>query len=318
MSKKRGKCGEYMNNPLVLVTVIMLASVLLFLTQPEANISGNAVLGEDFIGVVEGTWQVHEINDQTACDGTIRDTTYPMFIVQANEKVTMSSDKLNLKGEMKGNAVTSEGSFEIREGGVAIKKVETVVGEDCNSFEGKGDWDWTDGEKVCSGTIEVSGIRKTGDGCGVPPVCIEDWSCGEWGQCLMGKQVRTCSDAACGSLDKEETKDCAEQPGPEQPARNVGDIALMVGLIVVLILMISTVVYLIVMITSKKRKLANQLDYTIEKIYTSLNAGDKFTALQHYKELTGQFEKHGSHLTSKDKKRLHEEGMKAYDAIMKH
>ncbi len=64
-----------------------------------------------------------------------------------------------------------------------------------------------------------------------PEICVENWSCSNWSECLDGEQIRACSDSKnCGTMENRptESQSCKmEEPGvvepPEQPPENQPD-----------------------------------------------------------------------------------------------
>ncbi|MFC1686044.1 hypothetical protein ACFLZZ_03415 [Nanoarchaeota archaeon] len=309
MSKEGGnKVGLYF-------TIVLIAATLLIVS--DNSLTGNAVIGEDYIGDIEGTWDFEERTDESDCRDGKKERTYEAALLQIDDKITLSTKDYTLKGMLIGNNLDLNGIFKRDGGEVDMTYTNIKVSEDCMTFQGKGNWTWEGRGESCEGPVEIVGVRKTGDGCGIAP-CEESWECSDWSECVDGQETRLCRDN-----NKCETKEDIEGSKEEQscempiPAPPEKDYGLTIALIV-LILLIITVAYLIVSNSGKKKQLAKQLDSTLEEIYNSLNAGDRVRALDYYKSLTRQFERIKDDLRKKDLNRIYAASIEAFKEINKY
>jgi len=329
MSKKKGGDKEGLfDNPIVLLSILIVASILLFNSQPEISLFGKAT-AINFIGDIGGDWEMTEIlltDSRNEVAG--QETIYIANINQANNDIKVyvedsqfeTRGEMNLEGILIENELNLKGSFEDGTGIAELIFTSIKVGKDCNTFSGTGSWKYKGGKEYCEGDVSLSGKRLDPIGCGRLP-CNEKWECSEWGTCINGTQIRTCDDInECGTLkDKpEENRACTVPIDSERAVRPAPTFSYaMIGLVFVGLLLIAAIVYILIILINKKKRLASDLDYLIEKSYSSLNARDKFSALEFYRQLTEKFELYKGKIAKKDVERIYNEAVELHKEILK-
>lgn len=303
------------------LAIILVSAALLFIS--DGGLTGDAIIGKDYIGDVSGAWDIVGTSDERDCGEGIKEEKEVITISQLNDKITISSKRYTLKGQIKGNKFDLAGSYPEDKGITHVSYVGGVLSADCNSLSLTGNWTWVSNSKSksCKGPTEVKGTRQNPIGCQVPIICKEDWSCGQWNACSNGKQTRTCTDSnSCNTFEQKpvEEQRCEEEvvPAPRERAAPRLDYTFVI-LLFVLILIVAAVIYLLVKISGKRGKLIKQMRETIGNIHESVERGDKASALEAYNNLTNQFVKFKPHLKEEDIKRIYDESVSAYEEIMK-
>ncbi len=125
-----------------------------------------------------GRWKIEEVITQGGCDGDpVRETWFAEVSHKASDESQLIFDVIEAGGNYTGDitgihegnkdvwTISLTGSFAADGGTTTVTDftatIEVNVSTNDLSFEGTAKWSWTNGNKTCSGTTKVTGLRVT-------------------------------------------------------------------------------------------------------------------------------------------------------------
>ena len=128
---KRGEVFV-LSNPLFLGGLILALVIILFSTQSldEKYLTGSTVIGEDYIGLVDGEWDFVEWSNECGDSSDVKKSRekYVATITQVNDLITFTNKEYSLKGKGKFVRFASPGKWKENFTEKEIKTIQEIMG----------------------------------------------------------------------------------------------------------------------------------------------------------------------------------------------